>query len=160
MRAALQATLKDPNKLVRAAALARSRTAAAQVDPALVAPLLRDPELDVQNPAIELLCRSKHPDTVRHLVDVLKDESEYARRAAVEVLNVVGDESSVKYLLKAIRDADWWVRSRAADALGKIGGPQVISAALAARLRQGRGGPPHRDRDPEPDQGRARAQPT
>ena len=129
--AALQATLKDPNKLVRAAALRAITSGSGQVDPALIAPLLRDPELDVQNPAIELLCRSKHPDTVRHLVAVLKDESEYARRAAVEVLNVVGDESSVKYLLNSIRDDDWWVRSRAADALGKIGGPNVINAALA-----------------------------
>jgi serine/threonine-protein kinase len=130
VRTALQRTLKDPNKLVRSAALRAIANGSGAVDPALVAPLLRDPELDVQNPAIELLCRSKHPDTVRHLVDVLKDESESARRAAVEVLNVVGDENSVKYLLKAIRDSDWWVRSRAADALGKIGGPQVISAAL------------------------------
>ena len=130
VRAALQRTLKDPNKLVRSAALRAITNGSGQVDPALVAPLLRDSELDVQNPAIELLCRIKHPDTVRHLVEILKDESEGARRAAVEVLNVVGDESSVKFLLKAIRDADWWVRSRAADALGKIGGPQVISAAL------------------------------
>jgi serine/threonine-protein kinase len=130
VRSALQRTLKDPNKLVRAAALRAISNGSGQVDPALVAPLLRDPDIDVQNPAIELLCRSKHPDTVRHLVEVLKDESEGARRAAVEVLNVVGDESSVKYLLKAIRDADWWVRSRAADALGKIGGPTVIGAAL------------------------------
>ncbi len=130
VRAALLSTLKDPNKLVRSAALRAIANGSGVVDPALVAPLLRDPELDVQNPAIELLCRSKHPDTVRHLVEVLKDESEHARRAAVEVLNVVGDETSVKFLLKAIRDADWWVRSRAADALGKIGGPQVIGAAL------------------------------
>jgi serine/threonine-protein kinase len=131
VRAALQSTLKDPNKLVRSAALRAIANGSGQVDPALVAPLLKDPELDVQNPAIELLCRSKHPDTVRSLVEILKDESEHARRAAVEVLNVVGDEGSVKYLLKAIRDADWWVRSRAADALGKIGGPTVISAALS-----------------------------
>ena len=130
VRAALQSTLKDPNKLVRSAALKALSNGSGQIDPAVVAPLLRDPELEVQNPAIELLCRSKHPDTVRHLVEVLKDESEHARRGAVEVLNVVGDESSVKFLLKAIRDADWWVRSRAADALGKIGGPQVINAAL------------------------------
>ncbi|MBX3704111.1 MAG: HEAT repeat domain-containing protein [Steroidobacteraceae bacterium] len=129
--AALQATLKDPNKLVRAAALKAITAGSGQVDPAQVAPLLRDAELDVQNQAVELLCRSKHPDTVRHLVPVLTDESEYARRAAVEVLNVVGDEGSVKYLLKAIRDADWWVRSRAADALGKIGGPVVIGAAIS-----------------------------
>jgi HEAT repeat protein/tRNA A-37 threonylcarbamoyl transferase component Bud32 len=131
VRSALQSTLKDPNKLVRSAALRAIANGSGQIDPALVTPLLRDSELDVQNPAIELLCRSKHPDTVRHLVEILKDESEQARRAAVEVLNVVGDESSVKFLLKAIRDTDWWVRSRAADALGKIGGPQVIGAALS-----------------------------
>ena len=130
VRSALQRTLKDPNKLVRAAALRAIQTGSGEIDPALIAPLLRDPEHDVRDPAIEILCRSKHADTVRHLVEVLKDENEDARRAAVEVLNVVGDESSVKYLLKAIRDSDWWVRSRAADALGKIGGPTVITAAL------------------------------
>jgi HEAT repeat protein/tRNA A-37 threonylcarbamoyl transferase component Bud32 len=130
VRAALQQTLKDPNKLVRAAALRAIASGSGETDPSTIAPLLRDPDIDVQNPAIEILCRSKHPDTIRHLVEVLKDESEGARRAAVEVLNVVGDESSVKFLLKAIRDADWWVRSRAADALGKIGGPTVITAAL------------------------------
>jgi serine/threonine-protein kinase len=130
VRSALQRTLKDKNKLVRSAALRAMTSGSGDVDPALVAPLLRDAEHEVRNPAVELLCRSKHPDTVRHLIAVLTDEDENARRAAVEVLNVVGDESSVKYLLKAIRDADWWVRSRAADALGKIGGPQVIGAAL------------------------------
>jgi HEAT repeat protein/tRNA A-37 threonylcarbamoyl transferase component Bud32 len=130
VRSALQRTLKDPNKLVRAAALRAIQTGTGAIEPALIAPLLRDPEHEVRDPAIDILCRSKQPDTVRHLVEVLKDESEDARRAAVEVLNVVGDESSVKYLLTAIRDADWWVRSRAADALGKIGGPTVITAAL------------------------------
>src|SRR5918995_1688401 len=83
VRAALQRTLKDTNKLVRSAALRAIANGSGQVDPALVAPLLRDPELEVQGPAIELLCRSKHPDTVRHLVEVLKDESEHARRGAV-----------------------------------------------------------------------------
>ncbi|MCU0975879.1 MAG: HEAT repeat domain-containing protein [Steroidobacteraceae bacterium] len=128
---ALQACVRDPNKLVRSAALQSLASMNAQVDPAIVAPALRDNEMDVQNLAVEVLCKAKHPDTVRHLVDVLKDESEYARRAAVEVLNEVGDESSVKYLLAAIKDDDWWVRSRAADALGKIGGPRVINAALS-----------------------------
>jgi HEAT repeat protein len=84
VRNALQQTLRDPNKLVRAAALRAIANGSGQVDPGLVVPLLRDPEHDVQNPAIELLCRSKHPDTVRHLVEILKDENEHARRAAVE----------------------------------------------------------------------------
>ena len=130
VRAALQQTLKDPNKLVRSAGCAPLQTAVARSIRRWWPRSCATPNIDVQNPAIELLCRSKHPDTVRHLVEVLTDESEHARRAAVEVLNVVGDDSSVKFLLRAIRDADWWVRSRAADALGKIGGPQVIGSAL------------------------------
>jgi serine/threonine-protein kinase len=131
VRTALQSTLSDPNKMVRAAALKAISRMSGTIDPAQVAPLLRDPEVDVQNLAVDVLCKAAHPETVHHLIDVLKDESEYARRAAVEVLNVVGDERSVKDLLQAIKDDDWWVRSRAADALGKIGGQRVIDAALS-----------------------------
>ncbi|MBS1199681.1 MAG: hypothetical protein H6R27_359 [Proteobacteria bacterium] len=131
VRAALQATLKDPNKRVRSAALQAIAGMSGTIDPGQIAPLLKDSEMEVQNLAVEVLCKAAHPETVHHLVDVLKDESEYARRAAVEVLNVVGDERSIKHLLQAIKDDDWWVRSRAADALGKIGGPRVINAALS-----------------------------
>lgn len=131
VRTALQSTLKDSNKLVRAAALKAIARMSGSIDPAQIAPLLADAEMEVQNLAIEILCQARNPETVHHLVPVLKDESEYARRAAVEVLNEVGDERSVKDLLQAIKDDDWWVRSRAADALGKIGGPRVINAALA-----------------------------
>jgi len=86
--------------------------------------------MEVQNRAVEVLIRARDPGVVPHLVEVLKDENEYARRAAVEVLNEVGDAASVKFLLDAIKDADWWVRSRAADALAKIGGPRVLQAVL------------------------------
>ncbi|MBP6515262.1 MAG: HEAT repeat domain-containing protein, partial [Steroidobacteraceae bacterium] len=131
VRDALQLTLKDPSKFVRAASLQALAKMDGPIDPKVICRLLRDPEMDIQNLAVDVLCKAKHPDTVHHLVDVLKDESEYARRAAVEVLNEVGDESSIKYLMGAIKDDDWWVRSRAADALGKIGGVRVINAALA-----------------------------
>jgi len=131
VRSALQATLKDPNKRVRAAALQAISGMSGAIDPGQIAPMLRDDEMEVQNLAVEILCKARHPETVHCLVDVLKDESEYARRAAVEVLNEIGDERSVKDLLQAIKDDDWWVRSRAADALGKIGGPRVINAALS-----------------------------
>ena len=40
---------------------------------------------------IDVLIKANDPDTIKHLVPVLKDENEYARRAAVEVLNEVGD---------------------------------------------------------------------
>jgi eukaryotic-like serine/threonine-protein kinase len=84
----------------------------------------------VQNKAVDVIVHANHPETIKYLVEVLKDENEYARRAAVEVLNVVGTSKSVKYLLEVIADSDWWVRTRAADALGKIGGPRVVDAVL------------------------------
>jgi serine/threonine-protein kinase len=130
VQAPLVGQLGDPSKLVRKAALA----ALYQTPPLLsveeVAPLLADADMEVANRAIELMIRARDPETVRYLIEVLKDESEYARRAAVEVLNEVGDTNSVKHLLEAIKDSDWWVRSRAADALGKIGGPRVVDAVL------------------------------
>ncbi len=52
--------------------------------------LLRDPDLEVPNRAIDVVVRAKDPDTMKYLVEVLKDENEYARRAAVEVLNHLG----------------------------------------------------------------------
>ena len=82
------------------------------------------------NRAIDVVIKANHPETMKYLIDVLKDENENARRAAVEVLNEVGNAQSVKYLLGSLKDSDWWVRSRAADALGKIGGPKVIDAVL------------------------------
>ena len=99
-------------------------------DMELLCGLLRDPEIDVQNKAIDAVIRANDPDTIKYLIPVLKDENENARRAAVEVLNEVGNAKSVKELLEAVSDDDWWVRSRAADALGKIGGPKVVEAVL------------------------------
>jgi serine/threonine-protein kinase len=100
------------------------------VDIERVCAMLRDPELDVLNRAIDVVIKANHPDTMRYLIEVLKDENENARRGAVEVLNEIGNAKSVKYLLESLKDTDWWVRSRAADALGKIGGPKVIDAVL------------------------------
>src|SRR4051812_1311939 len=131
VQTALQAQLRDPNKLIRAAALSALQRMDGPIDIERVAALLRDPEIDVQNKAIDVVIKANHPETIKHLIEVLKDESEYARRAAVEVLNEVGNANSVRHLLGALKDSDWWVRSRAADALGKIGGPRVIEAVLA-----------------------------
>src|SRR5487761_139309 len=101
-----------------------------KIDIERVCSLLRDPEIDVQNKAIDVVIKANDPFTLRFLSEILKDEHENARRAAVEVLNEVGTAQSVKHLLEALKDSDWWVRSRAADALGRIGGPRVIDAVL------------------------------
>ena len=127
---AMQTQIADGNKMIRTAALAALTKMDGAIDVARICALLRDPEIEVQNRAVELLQRARDPETIKHLVPVLKDESEQARRCAVEVLNEVGDARSVKYLLQALKDDDWWVRSRAGDALGKIGGPKVIDAVL------------------------------
>ncbi|HEY3654111.1 MAG TPA: HEAT repeat domain-containing protein [Steroidobacteraceae bacterium] len=128
---AIQKQLKDNSKFIRAAALTALSLMDGPFDMPLLCGMLRDPEIEVQNKAVDVVVRANHPDTVKYLVEVLKDENEYARRAAVEVLNVVGTSKSVKYLLEVIADSDWWVRTRAADALGKIGGPRVVDAVLA-----------------------------
>ena len=128
---AVQKQLKDNSKFIRSAALSALSKMDGQFDMPLIVGMLRDPEIEVQNKAVDVVVRVNHPETIKYLVDVLKDENEYARRAAVEVLNVVGTSKSVKYLLEVIADSDWWVRTRAADALGKIGGPRVVDAVLA-----------------------------
>ncbi len=116
--------------MIRGATLSALQRMDGPIDIERVSVLLRDPEIDVQNKAIDVVIKANHPDTIRFLIEILKDENENSRRAAVEVLNEVGNAKSVKYLLEALKDSDWWVRSRAADALGKIGGPRVIEAVL------------------------------
>ena len=95
---------------------------------------------------------------MKYLIEVLKDENEYARRAAVEVLNSLGTSKDIKHLLQVIKDDDWWVRTRAADALGKIGGPTRRRRRDRSHPRRGRRSAAGGDRDPESDEGRARRQ--
>ena len=128
---ALEIQLRDPNKMVRSAALSALASRPGNVNVAAVAKLLQDSDLDVQSKAVDMMVHLNHPDTVQHLTDALKDESEYARRSAVEVLNEIGTVDSVKELLSVMKDDDWWVRSRAGDALAEIGGPKVVDAVVA-----------------------------
>jgi len=122
--------LSDPKKMGRSAALEALANRDGNINIEKVSNLLRDPDLEVQNKAVDVIVKINHPDTIRFLVPALKDESEYTRRAAVEVLNEIGNPDSVKDLLEAIKDDDWWVRARAGDALGEIGGPKVMNSVL------------------------------
>ena len=128
---AFEVQLKDSNKMVRGAALSSIATRGKNINVELISKLLCDPDLDVQNKAVDVLVQANHPETVKFLIPALKDESEYTRRSAVEVLNEIGNVDSVKDLLNAIKDDDWWVRSRAGDALGEIGGPKVVDSVVA-----------------------------
>ena len=127
---ALERELQSDNKVIRQAALTALEKMSGEPNIGLLCALLRDPDLAVQNRAVEVIITKRHPDTLKHLVEVLKDESDFARRAAVEVLNEIGDQESIKDLLSALGDDDWWVRARATDALARIGGPRVIDAVL------------------------------
>ena len=127
---ALEMQLRDANKMVRSAALSALATRGDSVNISAVAKLLQDPDIDVQNKAVDMMVQLNHPETVRYLTEALKDESEYARRAAVEVLNEVGSKDSVKELFQVLKDDDWWVRSRAGDALAEIGGPKVVNSVV------------------------------
>ncbi|RMG51280.1 MAG: serine/threonine protein kinase [Gammaproteobacteria bacterium] len=128
---ALERLAADRNRLVRLEAV-RSLTGMKEADVSVhtLIALLRDPDIRIQDLAIEALIRKRDPQTVELLIDPLQDEDEYVRRGAVEVLNEVADTDSIKDLLVAIKDRDWWVRERAADALAKIGGPRVVDAML------------------------------
>ena len=127
---ALEAQLDDTNKHVRSAALGALSTRKKDLNVKRIGQLLTDGDVEVQNQAVDVLVKIRHPDTLRMLIPALKSESEYARRAAVEVLNEICDPTSIKELLDAIRDEDWWVRARAGDALAEIGGPKVVDAVL------------------------------
>ena len=93
---ALEMQLKDPNKMVRGAALGALGTRGGNIN-------RREDRQRPDGP------RSRRPGQSRRRTDqcqapgygqtsvtALKDESEYARRAAVEVLNEIGDEISVR----------------------------------------------------------------
>ncbi len=127
---ALEEMLKDPNRLIRGAAIVALGEMESVQNIELICSLLLDPDLEVQSKAVDVAIKMRHPETCKYLVPVLQDESEYTRRSAVEVLNELADSDSIKYLLVAIGDGDWWVRSRACDALAKIGGPKVLQAVM------------------------------
>src|SRR3984885_7251284 len=64
VQTALQGLLADPNKLIRGAVLsALQRSEGGHIDIERVCALLRDPEIDVQNKAIDLVIKVNHPDT-------------------------------------------------------------------------------------------------
>ncbi len=129
---ALVEQLGDPHKLIRQATISALTKMEGNFDINIerICRMLLDPDMDVQNKTVDLLVKMRHPDTMKHMVAVLKDESEYARRSAVEVLNEIAEPGSIRHLLTAIEDEDWWVRSRASDALAAIGGPKVMDAVL------------------------------
>ena len=74
VQTALMAQLKDTHKLIRGATLGALQKMDNLVDVQRLCALLRDPEIDVHNKAVDVVIKANHPDTVRFLIDVLKDD--------------------------------------------------------------------------------------
>ena len=127
---AITDALSDGNKLVRKSALASIARSGRTVQLAAISKLLMDSDVEVIDKAVDVIVQMNDDDTVKYLIEPMKSENEFSRRAAVEILNKIGTTSSVKFLLNALADEDWWVRSRAADALAHIGGERVVSSVL------------------------------
>jgi len=68
VQTALQALLSDPNKLIRGAVLSALLRTDGAIDVERVCALLRDPEIDVQNKAIDLIIKANHPATIKYLI--------------------------------------------------------------------------------------------
>ena len=81
---ALEMQLGDANKMVRGSALKALGSRDGPINIQRVARLLHDPDLDVQSKAVDVIVKINHPDTIKFIVEALKDESEYTRRSAVE----------------------------------------------------------------------------
>ncbi len=150
---AVQKQLKDNSKFIRSAALSALARMDGPFDMPPLCGMLRDPEIEVQNKAVDVVIHANHPDTVKYLVEVLKDENEYARRAAVEVLNVVGNVKIGQVPAGSDR------RQRLVGAhAGRRRARQDRRPARGrcrARAHQGRkpGHSPRRHRNPQSDQG-------
>ncbi len=80
----------------------------------------------------------RHPDAVRHLITLLKDEVWYVRKEAVNALGVIKTPQAVEALIETLkdksyvpggqtnRDKSWLLRATAADALGKMKDPCIV----------------------------------
>ena len=66
---ALQAQLRDPNKFIRQAVLNALARLDGNVDVGLLCEVLRDPDVETQQKAIDAVVRANHPDTMQHLVE-------------------------------------------------------------------------------------------
>ena len=126
------------------------------IDVRSVCALLRDPEIDVQNKAIDLVIKA----TTRTPCATSIDDAEGRERERAPRGGGGAERGRHAQLgevpARPLKDSDWWVRSRAGGRARQDRRPQGHRGGAAAGARQGRGHPPRRHRDPEPDQGRAR----
>src|SRR5882672_2461984 len=67
---AVQKQLKDNSKFIRAAALSALSQMDGPFDMPLICGMLKDPEIEVQNKAVDVVVKANHPDTVKFLVEV------------------------------------------------------------------------------------------
>ena len=131
VQTALQGLLKDPNKLIRGAALSALQRMDGPIDIERVGGTAarsgnrraqpRDRRGHQGQPS------GDHQVPDRGAQGRERERAARRRRGAERGRQRQFGQVPARASLK---DSDWWVRSRAADALGKIGGPKVIDAVL------------------------------
>ncbi len=156
----LVATLRDPDRSVREAAIeallaigAPSTTAlsACLADPDLsiqeaaskilasiadaraldqLLPALRSPDWIVRMHAAKALGRIKDADSVRSLVPLLQDGVKAVREEASAALAAIGD-AAIPSLLSALTHRDWLVRLHAVESLGAVKSPEAVPSLIA-----------------------------
>ncbi len=94
---ALEIQLKDPNKMVRSAALSALATRGNAVNIEAVSRLLRDPDIDVQNKAVDMMVQINHPETVLYLTEFLLPISFSTSTAARREYSDSSLRASVRY---------------------------------------------------------------
>src|SRR6185369_15419735 len=112
-------------------------------DPRSVGPLcevLRDPDNDVREAAIEALALLRDPAAVEHLVVTLADTQTSVRNAAGAALRKIDSEwqfseaarRAIPTLKSALTNKEYWVRQAAADVLSKISDVRKSEPSLQA----------------------------
>ncbi|WP_208338938.1 HEAT repeat domain-containing protein, partial [Aetokthonos hydrillicola] len=77
-----------------------------------------------------LLAKTKSPQAVPGLIQLLQDPEWNVRYSAADALGKIGDKSAIPGLIQLLEHPAWNVRERAADALGKIGDKSAIPGLI------------------------------
>ncbi len=132
VQTALQGLLKDPNKLIRGATLSALQRMDGPIDIERVCALLREPEIDVQNKAIDVVTKANHPG--HHPLSHRDPEGRERERAPRGRRGVErGREREVGEVPARGAEGQRLVGPQPGRrALGKIGGPRVIDAVAGS----------------------------
>ncbi len=122
----MQGLLRDPDPLVRSAAVYAFERANFQEAIATLIPVLKDTARNVRLAAALALGSVGDAQAVEPLIKLLDDKDWEIRRAALESLGKLGDTRAFPSVARHLDDMDKEVREVAADALGTVGNESIV----------------------------------